>query len=315
VGGSGIVSISGSITLTIGGNVSTSLGTSGGSWTGAGTLTIGNTFTLTASSTQWMSVAVFSGAGTFSFGGNGLVVTASMSLSVANLTQAGGSVTFSSAGLTLTIAGNIAIGGSGTLGMFVGGQGGNLAGTSSLTFTVNARVNTLLGSLTFTGNVIVTGAVVVWCDARLAAVTTLGASMAPPFTVSGTGVLLMTPGASSSGTTVNVTSGTTLTAGTAGASGTGSGAKFAILLNSSSKMTASATGNYYLGYEDTTSTTYRLSMYLYFGTVAATAVTVIPIAGVSDSAADTSGHTIAVILGTASAGNITISVASQGFAV
>jgi len=216
----------------------------------------------------------------------------------------------------LSIDGAVAIGGSAT-GLFYFGDAGTglLAGTGALTFSIPSFVN-FTGSNTYTGAVTVTGAgiVVAWLDARLTRSTSSSGTLTLPITVTGTGCLVMFPATTNTATaSITITNGSTITAGTPTGSATGSGHPM-LVFGGSASWTPSSIGSYYLGFYDSTATTYALWFYAYFGGTGAFVLNHI-LTALSDSVADTGTDTIQVYLSSASAGNITIGAANQVFKV
>jgi len=87
-----------------------------------------------------------------------------------------------------------------------------------------------------------------------------------------------------------------------------------LVFGGSASWTPSSIGSYYLGFYDSTATTYALWFYAYFGGTGAFVLNHI-LTALSDSVADTGTDTIQVYLSSASAGNITIGAANQVFKV
>jgi hypothetical protein len=166
---------------------------------------------------------------------------------------------------------------------------------------------------TFTGNVVVTGVVVEWIDARFVPVSGSAATVVNVVgTVSGTGCFVGVPYTNTSAAvSVTYAAGTSILAGGVGlATGTGGGNPPFIQVAGTTTWTASATGLYYLGWEDSTGGTYEVFAYVYFGGLVAFVIDVANANIGQDSVNDTSGHAIRLYSSSASAGTITTGAAN-----
>jgi hypothetical protein len=130
----------------------------------------------------------------------------------------------------------------------------------------------------------------------------------PIGTITGTGLFLAAPGISATATgTVTLASGTSITAGGT-ALGTATGSTHPCYwtdIAGTTTWSANATGVYYLGYEDTTGTTYAVFLYVYFGTSSNAYVLVNQWVNTWSDSQNTNTDTFRPYSSSASAGTIT----------
>lgn len=332
----GVLTVTGAaVVVTVAANLNIGFGTVGG--TGGVSVSVGSTWTATGAVT--FPIATLKGAGTVAFGANTVTISGSLSSawSVSSYTASGELLFTGSAALQLNANYNLGftsivvtvgfqptVTGTGTITIAapvsISASSGNplfqlnctIAGSSTITVSTPMTVNAGGGTLgTYNGNLVVNGVTtfVVWIDSRFTRGTGAGGTVTKPIgTITGTGLFLAAPGISATATgTVTLASGTSITAGGT-ALGTATGSTHPCYwtdIAGTTTWSANATGVYYLGYEDTTGTTYAVFLYVYFGTSSNAYVLVNQWVNTWSDSQNTNTDTFRPYSSSASAGTIT----------
>jgi hypothetical protein len=313
ISGAGVLNMNGGATLSLAANY-TLLSSGGFTLGGLGFASVPSPYTLSVSGSQTWSFGGLVGTGTVSAAVLSLTTGQNFTLGIANVVSNAGNFSWTASTHTITIVGSVTFSatGGGTEFQFQATSGG-LAGTGTLTFKVKTSAILYTGLTTYTGNIVVTGVTVEWIDGRFTPATGSAATITNPLgTISGTGCFVGVPYTNTAAAvTVTYAAGTSILAGGTGlGTGTGGGNPPFIQITGTTTWTASTPGVYYLGWEDSTASTYTVFAYVYFGSTGAFVIDVQNANIGQNSINDVSGHTLRLYSSSVSAGTITTGVAN-----